>query len=251
MDLFNKFKDLVKESLLCKSYKGMSAAKIVLCVIALAPFIVLYVTMLLAYWFLAVVYRFACNQLEYIHAFIIKERAEVRHATEAVVYCIAFPWVFLMKLLSGSLAFVLMLVHFFTSLVGYVATFGGIKFSPFILDKVDRFSSRDAVKHNNKALVVFIIISLVLLALAICLATIIGNAYDDWVEQLIETVENIDVSAVHYNACLFHLRLDIFDLIIKAAYVLFVVIYIPVYSNCGKRKKYIENLSPVTEAVSE
>lgn len=246
MNLFNQFKDLVKDSLLCKSYKGMTAAKRVLCIIALAPFIAVYVAMLLAYWMLAVCYRFACNQLEYVHAFIIKERAEVRHATEAVVYAIAFPWIFLMKLISSILSFALMIVHFFTSMIGYVATFGGIKFSPFILDNVDRFKSREAVKHS-KALVTFIIIALTLLVLAIFLAPIVGEAYDSWVEEILLTVENVDEYTIEYNAAMFHARLSTIDAMIKLAYTMFVLIYVPIYSNCGPRKKYITNLSAETK----
>ena len=177
MDIFNKFKDLVNESLLCKSYKGMTVAKRVLCIIALAPFIAIYVGMLLMYWLIAVIYRFACNYLEYIHAFIAKERAEVRHATEAVIYLIAFPWIFALKLLSSVLALVLMIAHFFTSMIGYVATFGGIKFSPFVLDNADR-SEKKSIKHATAALVVFIVLSLVLLCASVCFKPIASGAYE-------------------------------------------------------------------------
>jgi hypothetical protein len=128
-------------------------------------------------------------------------------------------------------------------MIGYVATFGGIKFSPFILDNVDRFKSREAVKHSNRALVTFIIIALTLLALAIFLAPIVGEAYDNWVEEILLTVENVDEYTIEYNAALFHARLSTIDAMIELAYTMFVLIFVPIYSNCGPRKKYIINLS--------
>ena len=247
MELFNKFKDLVKESLLCKSFKGLSAAKTVLCSIALAPFIVLYVGMLLVYWLFAVLYRFACNQLDYIHTFVTKERAEVRHATEAVIYAIAFPFIFFVKVLAGLLAGVLMFIHFFTSMVGYIATFGGIKFSPFLFDNVDRFKSREAVKHNKSAVTVFIILGLILLVLAVLFAPVANAIYDDWVDNIIETVPNVNVAQLELEAMLFAAKIALIDIVLKATYAMFVLLYVAIYNNVGQRKKYIVNLSPNPE----
>ena len=250
MDLFNKFKDLVKESLLCKSFKGLTVAKRVLCIIALAPFIAAYVCMLLLYWALVVTYRFASNQLEYIHAFIIKERAEVRHATEAVVYFIAFPFIFTLKVLVGLLAGAVMIWHFVSSMVGYIATFGGIKFSPFVLDNVNRFSNRDAVKHNKGAVITFIIIALVLLVLAIALVPVVTAIYNNWLVTVANGTKDSKVLAtLAYEAALFAYRMSIVDIALKATYALFVIIFVSAYSNAGLRKKYIVNLSP--EPVAE
>lgn len=250
MDIFGKFKDLVKESLLCKSFKGLTGAKRVLCIIALAPFIATYVGMLLTYWLIAVIYRFACNQLEYIHAFIIKERAEVRHATEAVVYAIAFPFIFALKLATGALMAALMGIHFFTSMIGYVATFGGIKFSPFIMDDVDRFNSRAAVKHSTSAVIVFVAIALTLLALAIFYAPVANEIYETWVEEVLRNVTSVNEAEIEAEAILFKARVAVVDLVFKAVYALFVLIYVPIYSNAGQRKKYIDKLS-VASSVEE
>ena len=166
MDLFKKFKDLVDESLLCRSYKEMSVAQRVLCLIAVAPFIALYVVMLLAYAAIAVVYRFACDILEYVHSFIKNERTGVRHATEFFIYILVFPLVFAMRLINAVIAVVLMIVHFFVSMIGYVATFGGIKFRPFLFDDVDRTEKGSFAKHCKSALVVFIVLGLVFLTFA-------------------------------------------------------------------------------------
>ena len=167
MDLFNKFKDLVNETLLCKSYKKMTAAKRVLCIIALAPFIALYTCMLLAYWLIAIVYKFAADMLEYINAFVKSEGKDARHAAEAVIYLVAFPIVFAMKLMNAVIAFVMMIVHFFVSMVGYIATFGGIKFKPFIIDNAVRTKNASFTKHCQAALVVFMVIALLLLTLSL------------------------------------------------------------------------------------
>lgn len=187
MDLFKKFKDLVDESLLCRSYKEMSVAQRVLCLIAVAPFIALYTLMLLAYAAIAVLYRFACYMLEYMHAFIRNERAEVRHATEFLIYIVAFPLILAMKIVNAVLAAVLMIVHFFVSMIGYVATFGGIKFRPFIFDDVDRTEKTDFAKHCKSALIVFIVIGFVLLTLACLFKHVTYEFYKMYRDETIRT----------------------------------------------------------------
>jgi flagellar biosynthesis protein FlhB len=189
MDLFSIYKDLVKETLLFKSLKGLTVAKRVLCIIVLSPFIALYTTMLLVYGAIVTLYRMFNGHLNSIHDFIKNERREIRHATEAVVYWIAFPWIFVCKVLLAIITFVLMFVHFSTSLVGYIATFGGIRFCPFMLEPVDRFKNKDIVKHNPKAVTIFIIIGLILLSLSVVLKPICDQIYDAYKENAI--VENL------------------------------------------------------------
>lgn len=187
MDLFKKFLDLVNESLHCKSYKELAIVKRILCIIALVPFIALYVVALLVYWLFAIIYKCAYDLLEYVHALIQKERAEVRHATEVVIYIFAFPVILTMKLFNAFLALVLMVIHFFASSVGYVATFGGIKFSPFIFDCVDRYEEKAFVKHCKAAVIVFIVIGLVLLTLSCLFKHVTYEFYKIYMNESIRT----------------------------------------------------------------
>lgn len=208
MDLFSIYKDLVKETLLFKSLKGLTVAKRVLCIIVLSPFIALYTAMLLVYGAIVTLYRMFNGHLNFIHDFIKKERGEIRHATEAVVYLIAFPWIFFCKVLLAIITFILMFVHFSTSLVGYIATFGGIRFCPFMLEPVDRFKNKDIVKHNSKAVTIFIIIGLILLSLSVVLKPICDQIYDAYKENAIvdnlvfevkRLYDNNKLSATQYN----------------------------------------------------
>lgn len=208
MDLFRIYKDLVKETLLFKSIKGLTVAKRVLCIIVLSPFIALYTVMLLVYGSIVTLYRMFNGHLNFIHDFIKNERGEIRHATEAVVYWVAFPWIFVCKVLLAIMTFVLMFVHFSTSLVGYIATFGGIRFSPFMLEPVERFKNKDIVKHNTKAVLIFIIIGLILLSLSVVLRPICDEIYDTYKENAIvdklmsevkRSYDNNKISIPQYN----------------------------------------------------
>ena len=66
-------------------------------------------------------------------------------------------------------------------------------------------------------------------------------------EEILLTVENVDEYTIEYNAAMFHARLSTIDAMIKLAYTMFVLIFVPIYSNCGPRKKYIINLSVETK----
>lgn len=188
MDLFNEFKSLVDESLLCKSFRELPIVKRILCIIVLSPFIALYTCMLLAYWLLATIYRCAQSVLDYVNAFVKAERDEVRHGAEVVIYAIAFPVIFAMKLVNTVIAIVLMVVHFFTTLVGFVATLGGIKFSPFILEPANRSFSKGIVKHCKAAVIVFIVIGLVLISLSLLFKFVTYEIYKAYKEYTIREV---------------------------------------------------------------
>ena len=168
----------------------------ILCIIAVAPFIALYTLMLLVYAAIAVVYRFACDILEYVHAFIKNERTGVRHATELFIYILAFPLVFAMKLINAVIVVVLMIVHFLVSMIGYVATFGGIKFRPFLFDDVDRTENESVARHCKTALIVFIVLGLVLLTLACLFKHVTYEFYKIYKEDTIRDTVVSEITRV-------------------------------------------------------
>ncbi len=298
MDIFVTYKNLVKESLLFRSYKSMKAFPRILCFTALLPFIAVYTSMLLGYLVLATIYRVASSYFDYLHSFVREEgdRDSIKHATQAAIYWIAFPVILLLKIVLCLLTVMIYIHHFVTSFVGYIATFGGIKFSPFLFDKVDRFGKDRAIKHNTAAVVTFSVIAIILLTLSITfkpIADISYNAYkenaivDTIVEEVKKAYDDKKISRDAYNEFIHAyndgdinadnyleyeakylsliphatwdiqaeattvLVLNIIWLTFVASYISFVIIFVPIYNNVGKRKKYIEFFSKLSEEVTE
>lgn len=77
-----------------------------------------------------------------------------------------------------------------------------------MLEPVDRFKNKDIVKHNPKAVTIFIIIGLILLSLSVVLKPICDQIYDAYkenaiVDNLVSEVkrlyDNKKLSATQYN----------------------------------------------------
>ena len=166
MDIFNIFSSLVKESVSFKAYKGLHPFLRVLCFIILLPFIIVYTAMLLVYLLMATVYKLVHSAFDYLYGFVHGEGKVVNHATQAIIYLIAFPLLFAFKVVYSVLIYPMVILHFLASHVGYIATFGGIKYSPFMLEPVDRLGEKGFAKHCKAAVIVFVIFGILLLVLS-------------------------------------------------------------------------------------
>ncbi len=173
MNLFDIYKDFIKEVFLLRSYKRMSKVQAVLAAIVVLPFILPFALLMLIYGGILIFHKFLDSPTEYVYAFVKKEGTEVKHATQAVIYFVAFPLIFFLKVLTGILVFFLLVVHFTASIIGYFATLGGVTFSPFLMDPVDRFVPHETAFYGASGGVkVFITLGLILLALVIVVAPI-------------------------------------------------------------------------------
>ncbi len=161
MNLFENYKALVKETFLVKNFKKLSVAEIVFVSIILSPFIAAYAALLIGYGAILVLYRFISAPVDFLLDFIHVEGKEVKHATQAIVYFVCLPFVFFLKVFLSFLMFELFVVHAITSLVGYIATFGGISFYPFLLSQGDRFTSYDTKPFKNGLVLTFIVLGLI------------------------------------------------------------------------------------------
>ena len=159
-DIFKIFRSLVRESVSAKSYKKMHPALAVLCFIVVSPFVVLYIGMLIVYLVMATVYKLVHSAFDYLYAFVHGEGKVVKPAAQAVIYLIGFPLLFAFKVVYSILIYPIVFFHFFTSHVGYIATFGGIKYSPFMFESVDR--TEKFPNHCLAAVIVFVILGMIL-----------------------------------------------------------------------------------------
>ncbi len=161
MQLLGIYKALLSDSFTLKNYKRMSKFAAVICAILLLPFIALYACVMALYGLALISKKIIDSPTDYLMSFVKDEGRDVKHATQAVIYLIGFPLIFALKALTCALIFVIFVTHFAASLIGYIATLGGMKFSPFLLDEADRKSeAATAGKYGKAGVIVFILIAI-------------------------------------------------------------------------------------------
>ena len=208
MDIFNVFSSLVKESVSFKAYKALHPVLGILCFLALLPFIVLYAGMLLVYTVMATVYKLIHSIFDYLYAFVHGEGKSVKQAAQAIIYLVAFPLLFALKVVYSVMIYPMVFFHFLTSHVGYVATLGGIKYSPFMLETVDRFDGKKFAKHCVPAVIIFVVIALLLMALTVVFEDVAVEVYkvnkeETILSELVKEMErakaNNKISSAEWN----------------------------------------------------
>ncbi len=207
MELSKIYKDLVRESCLFRTFNRMAFLPAAICFLIALPFILVYVAGLLIYGSILILFKLLNAPTDYIHGFLKSEGKEVRHLTQAVIYAIGFPAIFALKFLTGFLVFILFIVHMLVSIIGFVATLGGITFAPFLLDPVDRTVERDESEYSQVPLTCFIAFGMVLLVLSLAFAPIANainersdNGYDRFMTQMKNTQSaNPEIYLQFYN----------------------------------------------------
>ncbi len=237
MNFTKTYTDMLKETFFWKGFAGLNLALRVLCVIALLPFMLWYAIGMLVYGIGLLLFKLGDVPYEYLHATIKAERQEVRHATEAIIYFVAFPTLFFLKVLMSFLIVMLVVIHFCTSIIGYVATFGGLTLSPYIFTEVDR-SDKTPNPHKTPAVIVFVTLALTFLMIMLVLF-LIGNA--------IATFTTWEEWYSHYEDVYWSL-MNAID-VLWAIYTYSGILYILIY---GAVKKYVCGISePVIPAETQ
>ncbi len=232
MNLLEIYKDLVKESLLFRSFKRLGVLPRNLCFIIVLSFIVLYFIGMLYYGLILVCHKLINAPADYIMSFIKTEGREVKHATQAIVYFIGFPSVFALKFVTGFVILALFIVHIFVSIIGFVATLGGITFSPFLMDPVDRFAIRENKKYRPTPLVLFIVIGVLLLLVAILFRPI-ATSINEYV-TVVEFSHGYDFTTDYVARAENQLMIDKINDMIPQVYAIFVALYSAIFFRCKK-----------------
>ncbi len=207
MELFDIYKALLSEVGSCRSYRRMNFPLAILCALAVAPFILIFAVLLAVYGLILILNKFLNAPTDYLYSFVKQESQEVKHGTQAVIYFVAFPTIFLLKLLLSLLVFFVFVVHFVTSIIGFFATLGGITFCPFLLDKTDRSVARQSARYATSVVVVFVVLALLLAAMFGTLliihdvyTAIPTRGYNDVVSKVLEAKEAGTISDAEYQA---------------------------------------------------
>ena len=129
------------------------------------PVILADVLLFVFYEFLAFIHKGLSTPIDILHGFVKKEREEVKHLTQAVVYAITLPWIFFNYILLSLVSFLFYFVWFFIMICTYVLTLGGIRWQPFISEATYPAETNFKYLRSDKTISKFAVVSCIALAL--------------------------------------------------------------------------------------
>lgn len=115
-------------------YKRMITPIKVLAIIAMAPWVATFEILSFIYRVCLFVYKALAAPASHLHQWMKEQKDEVKHATQAVLYAVCLPVIFLFQIALSLFSIVFYLVWFVYMLNGYILSFGGIKWQPSIAD---------------------------------------------------------------------------------------------------------------------
>lgn len=134
MDYSGLINKLTAEMKKGEQYARMPKLCKIFMIIALFPLIISFVVSKAFYWVTLFFYKMVASPAEYLHEWLRKQKDEVQHATQAVMYWVCMPFVFGLQLLLSFSALAFFFEWFLLMVQGYVLTLGGIKWQPFITE---------------------------------------------------------------------------------------------------------------------
>jgi len=135
---FDSINDLFKQAFLFRKHKRMPVALMVLLIIAGAPFIGVSALLYGVYQVLIFIFNLLKSPADYLLKFIKNVGDDVKHATQAIVYLIGFPLVFILNALMVLIVPVLFVLYFLVNVFTYLWTLGDTKINVYICKEVKR-----------------------------------------------------------------------------------------------------------------
>lgn len=165
MDYSLLVKGLRNEAKKNVQFKKLTPTKRVLAIIALIPLIVSTFFSFISYYVTLFFYKGIISPLDFLHKLVRTEGQEVKHATQAIIYWIAFPFIFFFYALNSLYAVMFYFSWFGLMLNTYLVTLGGVRWQPFMTDakyeEVELVSKNTDEEVNKFAQIIFIFAALV------------------------------------------------------------------------------------------
>jgi len=163
IDFLQKMTTLLKEAFKFKKYKAMNKALAVFTGLLMLPIVIASFFATAVFASLAFAFAVISSPVKYLHEILRGERDGVMHATQFIIYFIAWPIVFGLYVLMSFLLLMLLPAYALLSFLLYVWSLGGFKFHLF-LNKVEDISIE--VNGRYRALpLVYVIIGAVVVVL--------------------------------------------------------------------------------------
>jgi hypothetical protein len=111
-------------------------------------------------------YKGVISPLDFLHKTLQAEAKDVKHATQAIIYWISWPFVFFMYVMNSFYAVLFYFSWFGLMLNTYLVTLGGVRWQPFITDAVyddvELESTNTDAQVNSFALTIFVFAAIII-----------------------------------------------------------------------------------------
>lgn len=131
INFISKMSALLNEAFKFKKYKAMHPAYAVFVGIFMLPVVIISFAVTAVLAILTFAFEVFSTPVKYIHGIVNNEGKEVKHATQAIVYLISWPLIFVSYALMGLALLVIFPIYALFSFLAYVWTLGGFKFHLF------------------------------------------------------------------------------------------------------------------------
>lgn len=164
IDYLAKTTDILKEAFKFKKYKAMNNVCAVFVGICMSPFVLISFVLAAFLYVTGFMFKLIATPIENIHNLAHSEGAEVKHATQVVIYLISWPLIFFWYTVISLMLLQLALLYAIFSCITYIWSLGGFKFHLFASDS-DEISIEAYGKYNIILPLAYLIVMAVLLIL--------------------------------------------------------------------------------------
>ena len=137
IDFLAKMSTLLKEAFKFKKYKAMHPALAVFVGLLMIPVVAASFVAVAVLASLGFVLAVISSPIKYLHSIVNEEGKQVKHATQAFIYIISWPLVFMLYAVVSLLLVLIMPAYALTAFLTYVWTLGGFKFHLFVSEDDD------------------------------------------------------------------------------------------------------------------
>ena len=139
----------------------------ILAFIAMFPFWVLTVSMLIVNYIYLFSYKCVASASDYLECWLQDNRKGMHPATEAVLYFVAMPFIFMLRCVLSFFSITFFILWFTLNCCAYIATLGSIEWRPFIseVDVNSSVSYKPSSSRTGRYVIVIIAFSLICLIL--------------------------------------------------------------------------------------
>lgn len=197
MNYSKLFKDFKNELFQAIQYKRLTTGYRIMAAIATFPFWAMYCTLLCVKYVYLFMYNCLASSNDYLEIWVKETKQGVQHATEAVIYLVAMPFIFFIRCILSFFSIIFYMLWFSAMIAGYICSLGGIKWQPFIsqakYDDNVTYKATTDINVANKTIIATFVAFVGYIAMFILSAIV-----DDW--DVIETLYTIgSILSVAYS----------------------------------------------------
>ena len=148
---FSALNALFKQVFSFWKYKRCYLPFAILLGILMAPYFIAFVALLGVLYVISTIIYIVDAPCSYLLNFVHNEKEGVKHATEAVIYFVCLPFIYLLKIINALQMFVGVVIYFLALCFGAVASLGGVEFKVDFINPIRRkIPAYDGKKYSLK-----------------------------------------------------------------------------------------------------